>query len=167
MTHPIGVTRPLCRYCPLLDKTGKITCTYIKEMFNTMTNVSCRSSNLIYCITCKTCNIQYVGQTRRQIQARFAGHFNDVLNSLSHKPVSAHFSQRTHRGTKDFLIHILIEFIRKPPKSTQAGNIMLRCETHWMNTLRTHHWPQLRRPKRVQRLQRLNTLGIQTISPPL
>ncbi|MCP3892608.1 MAG: GIY-YIG nuclease family protein [Desulfobulbaceae bacterium] len=129
--------KPLCRYCPLLDKTGFIICTYTQEKFTTMKNISCRSSNVIYSITCKVCKIQYVGQTRRQLQARFAGHFNDVLNSFQHKPVSAHFSQRPHRGTKDFLIHIL-EFIRKPAKSTQAGKILLRREAHWVNTLRTH-----------------------------
>ncbi len=129
--------KPLCRYCPLLDKTGSITCTYTQESFTTMKNISCRSSNLIYSITCKVCKIQYVGQTRRQLQARFAGHFNDVLNSLQHKSVSAHFSQKPHRGTKDFLIHVL-EFIKKPAKSKQAGQILLRRESHWLNTLRTH-----------------------------
>ncbi len=129
--------KPLCRYCPLLDKTGTITCTYTQETFTTMKNVSCRSSNLIYSITCRVCKIQYVGQTRRQLQARFSGHFNDVLNSLKHKAVSAHYSQKPHRGTKDFQIHIL-EFIRKPAKSTQAGKILLKREAHWVNTLRTH-----------------------------
>ncbi len=129
--------KSLCRYCPLIDRTGTITCSYTNEHFNTMKNVSCRSSNLIYSITCRVCKIQYVGQTRRQLQARFAGHFNDVQNSLKHKSVSAHFSQRSHKGTKDFIIHVL-EFIRKPPKSTQAGRILLKRETHWMNSLRSH-----------------------------
>ena len=49
-----------CRYCPNLNQTGEITSSVTGKSYRTMKNVSCRSSNLIYCITCKLCSKQYV-----------------------------------------------------------------------------------------------------------
>ena len=44
----------ICRYCIVLHKSGQITCSVItSNVYNCMSKVSCRSSNLI----------QYVGQT--------------------------------------------------------------------------------------------------------
>ena len=53
-----------CRYCPLLNKSGTIISTFTKRSFSTKIRVNCKSSNLIYCITCKICQTQYVGQTK-------------------------------------------------------------------------------------------------------
>ena len=44
-----------CKYCKCLNKTGTITCHVTNETFITMKNTSCRSSNVIYCISCKLC----------------------------------------------------------------------------------------------------------------
>jgi hypothetical protein len=44
-----------CRYCPNLNKTGEITSSVTGKKYRCMHNVSCRSSNLIYCITCRRC----------------------------------------------------------------------------------------------------------------
>ena len=44
-----------CRYCPLIDTSGTTTCTQSGEIFTSKKNISCKSSNLIYCITCKVC----------------------------------------------------------------------------------------------------------------
>ncbi len=52
-----------CRYCPLLDLSGRITSSYSQKTFVCKGNVTCKSNNLVYCITCKMCKKQYVGQT--------------------------------------------------------------------------------------------------------
>ena len=57
-----------CRYCPLIDKSGKITSSVTHLEHCSMKKVSCRSSNLIYAITCKICGMQYVGQTLLRIK---------------------------------------------------------------------------------------------------
>ena len=44
-------------------------------------NVTCESSNLIYCIECKTCKIQYVGQTKRKIKFRLGEHLRSIRNN--------------------------------------------------------------------------------------
>ena len=47
--------------------------------------------NLIYAITCKTCGIQYVGQTLGRLQDRFRGHYNDIENNYG--SVGRHFNE--------------------------------------------------------------------------
>ncbi len=125
-----------CNYCPLLDKSGELQCSKTNEKFYTMVNISCRSSNLIYCITCKICNIQYVGQTSRRIKDRFAGHFHDIKSDKIDKSIPYHFNSKNHGGIKDLKISVL-EFIKKPPSCAQAQSLRLKREQQWVHTLRT------------------------------
>ena len=57
----MSANRKKCRYCPNLDRSGKITNTSTRKTCSTCKkNFTCRSSNLIYGITCHTCNNQYM-----------------------------------------------------------------------------------------------------------
>ena len=125
-----------CRYCPLINKTGTITSNTTGNKHNSMKKVSCRSSNLIYAITCKKCNKQYVGQTLLRLKDRFVKHFQDIDNARQDKVIGRHFSQRNHNGYKDMSLTIL-EFIRKPPRSPAAITIRCRVENNWTHMLRT------------------------------
>jgi len=46
--------------------------------FNLTQNLNCKSTNIIYLITCKQCNIQYVGETSRSLAARFTDHRSNI-----------------------------------------------------------------------------------------
>jgi hypothetical protein len=125
-----------CRYCPLLNKTGTITCKYTKQEHQCMQKISCRSSNLVYAITCTRCGMQYVGQTMLRLKDRFVHHLRDIELQLADKSVSKHFSSNNHKGYKDLQISVL-EFIKKPPRSPQAIGIRLRAERNWTHVLRS------------------------------
>ena len=125
-----------CRICPLLNKTGEITSSTTGRTHACMKNISCRSSNLIYGITCTRCGIQYVGQTMLRVKDRFADHWGSIMNAQTHKTVGRHFSKPCHNGTKDLEISVL-EFIRKAPRSPASVEIRNRVERRWMNLLRT------------------------------
>ena len=125
-----------CRYCDLLNKTGHITSFTTGSQHTCMSNISCRSSNVIYAITCSICGIQYVGQTSVRLKDRFVHHFRDIELSNPDKTVGRHFSQRNHRGSKDMTISVL-EFIKAPPKSPKAVIIRNRIERFWTHRLRT------------------------------
>ena len=75
-----------------------------------MKKVSCRSSNLIYCITCTRCDMQYVGQTSLRIKDRFVHHYYSIERPDLTKVVGRHFAARDHNGTFDLQISVL-EFI--------------------------------------------------------
>ena len=125
-----------CRYCPLLNRTGFILSHTTGIKHTCMENISCRSSNLIYAISCKICGIQYVGQTSVRIKDRFVHHFRDIETSNQDKSVGRHFSGPDHNGFKDLTITAL-EFIKAPPKSPRAVQIRNRVEKNWTYQLRS------------------------------
>ena len=75
-----------------------------------MKNISCRSSNLIYCINCNRCGMQYVSQTLIRLKDRFVGHFGDTQTNDISKTVFRHLTTKGHNGTKDMTLNVL-EFI--------------------------------------------------------
>jgi hypothetical protein len=98
--------------------------------------ISCRSSNLTYCITCKRCGKQYVGQPFLKLKGRFVHHFDSVEKPEKSKPVGNHISKSDHKGIDNMDIHVL-EFISKPPKSDGASKIRDRVGKTWIHLLRT------------------------------
>ena len=64
--------------------------------YSAKTNVSCQSSNLVYCITCKRCGIQYVGQTKRRLMDRFQDHFYKIGRNVPNSDIGAHFNSNGH-----------------------------------------------------------------------
>ena len=139
-------TSPKCRYCPLINKSGSITCSVTQQTFTSKFNVSCKSSNLIYCITCKCCHKQYVGQTKRTLALRFQGHFYNInlarsdLSSQKHvrasqDTIGSHFACPKHNGISDLSIHI-VDFISLPPNSERALQLRLKVEKLWIHRFR-------------------------------
>ena len=125
----------VCRYCPTLDKTGSIVCNVTGLRYDTMQKVSCCSSNLVYCVTCKRCGKQYVGQTMLRLKDRFVKHFYDISRADSQKSLGHHFSGAGHEGIQDVTIHVL-EFVRMPPHSESAKRVCDRVERRWIHLLR-------------------------------
>ena len=59
--------------------------------------VNCQTKNLIYCISCKKCPTkQYIGETDRTLQARFADHRGYVNNKHLTKATGVHFNRPGH-----------------------------------------------------------------------
>ena len=127
-------TNHKCQFCPLLQKTSRLTCTITQRKYPSMVNISCKSSNLIYCITCQTCQKQYVGQTKNKIAQRFSSHFFNIRHKKVTDAVGLHFSQPDHNGIKDLTINVL-EFIRLPPETQRSLEIRLRREKFWIHQL--------------------------------
>ena len=126
----------------------KIKCHVTKKEFLCKKNITCRSSNLIYCISCKTCGKQYVGQTKNTILERFQGHFNKIKTALTGRredpdlflrlekdAVGTHFSAPDHNGTKDLNINVLA-YITSHPQSLRALEHRLKVEKEWIHRLK-------------------------------
>jgi len=123
-----------CRYCPKINTSGSITSSTTNLKFHTMENVTCKSHNLIYCITCKNCKKQYVGQTKRRLQERFQNHFYNVSKGI--EQIGRHFNSLNHNGIEDIEIHIL-SFIKQPSNSPTATIARNKVEMAWIYRLNT------------------------------
>lgn len=123
-----------CRYCARLDTSGRIISTTTGRSYITRMNVSCKSSNLIYCIHCTRCGSQYVGQTERKLMARLCEHFAKVTHSKLETDMGRHFCKHPHQGIDDMKIHVL-DFIKCHPQSATAEHLRDQRESHWIHTL--------------------------------
>ncbi len=125
-----------CIFCPILETSGRIKSTFTGREYESKKNVTCRSSNLIYCITCLVCNKQYVGQTGDSIRKRFGAHFGSINRKNLKEDVGRHFNLQKHHGVKDLQITVL-DFIHAHPKSDYALTLRLQIEFNWIQRLRT------------------------------
>ena len=48
---------------------------------------------MIYCVTCKKCLAQYIGETEQEIHARQRGHLADINSDTSELPYVKHFRE--------------------------------------------------------------------------
>ena len=64
-----------CKYCKILNKEAEIKSKTMGMNHTTKHNITGNSSNMIYCIECKTSNT-HVGQTKRKIKERIREHLS-------------------------------------------------------------------------------------------
>ena len=121
--------RPRCSHCSSIVESNSFLSTTASASFSVRENFTCASSDVIYLITCKKCNIQYVGQTQQKCSQRMnkhkfdIKHFPDIITA-----VSEHFNSPGH-SIKDF------SFM---PIDKVTGNWKrLMKETSWMHRLGT------------------------------
>jgi hypothetical protein len=125
-----------CRYCQVLDRGGRITSTTTGRSYHSMINVSCKSNNLIYCITCNICRLQYVGQTSNRLIDRFQAHFHSVTSKSNKNIIGRHFNSIDHSGKPDFKIHI-VNFNHTPSKSIPGKTTRDDLEKKWIFRLKS------------------------------
>ena len=111
--------------------------TFTQREYSSKIRVDCKSGNLIYCITCKKCKIQYVGQTKRRLMDRFQSHFYNITSKNTKDTIGQHFNLPNHGGLSDIEIHV-VDFIHAHPLSPHVLNVRRTIESHWQHRLRTN-----------------------------
>ena len=127
-----------CRYCPLINRSGHINSKENGKQFNVKKHVNCQSSNLIYLITCRHCQSQYVGQTKNRLLTRFQGHFNDIIHDRD-TTVARHFNRcpPDNPSMSSGLSISILSFINSHPESREARQRRDTEERRWMHQLST------------------------------
>ena len=134
---PPACTTRTCRYCPKINTSGRIRCTFNGRSYQTRTQAHCKCNNLIYCISCKRCGLKYVGQTKRRLQDRMSEHFRTITSENIEFAVGTHYSKSNgHSGLDDVEIFIL-EFLRTP-RTDAFRPQRERVEKKWAHRLRTY-----------------------------
>ena len=127
-----------CRYCPRISHQGTISSNINRRTYKTKTNVNCQTHNLVYCLECKKCGIQYVGETGKRILDRFQGHFFNISSSKpqTNNLIHDHYNDKNHSGLDNVIIHVL-EFINVPSNLPRTKQIRLIVEQKWIHILKT------------------------------
>ena len=87
--HKCGDKR--CKTCEKGTFGTNIAITSTKQTFNIKQKITCKTSNVIYCVTCKKCRGQYIGETSQELHDRQAGHLSDVQKKNTGLPYVRHF----------------------------------------------------------------------------
>ncbi len=99
-------------------------------IFDKIGTFNCKSSFLIYLITCGDCGIQYVGQSIQELHMRLNGHRSSVKKNTN-TYIYQHYNEEGHNFCR-----AKIQVIDK--LDPQNGKYDLdQLERHWINTLCT------------------------------
>ena len=103
-----------CPICPFvqLGKSSKSTSNNTTTEINTAVN--CKTTNIIYCISCQRCRIQYIGESERSLQERFSEHRAYVVNKHLTKATGAHYNTPGH-SVSDMRVTILEKVFSSDP----------------------------------------------------
>jgi len=97
-------------------------------------NTACTNCNLIYCLTCRTCGQQYVGETKRQFTVRYWEHIKVIENHKNH-PVGYHFNQEGHSSLD--VIPTILEVLNGDPSLESSTKTRKLREKVWIYRLRS------------------------------
>ena len=127
--HSCGA--PTCKTCPILVTLDKFSSRTTGKFFKVKIQASCKSSNVIYLITCRWCGHQYVGEKGQPFHLRVNGHWFDIEHRKTDKsPVSSHFNGSLHT-----LADISVMVIQR--SHSQDLCLCRVRESRWISTLGT------------------------------
>jgi hypothetical protein len=129
--HSSKCSRPRCSHCTRIVETDKFESFSNSSIYRLKFNTDCTSNNVIYLISCKKCNMQYVGQTKQQVSKRMNSHRFDIKNFSD--PVYAS-GVATHFNTTD---HSVEDFSFLPIDIVDNDMDRLVRETSWIHRLDT------------------------------
>jgi hypothetical protein len=129
-----------CQICNLFkQKNGTFTASTTQKTYVFSASQNCQAKNVVYCITCKNCKKQYIGETKRPFRKRILEHLRDIRNYDPKRdlnlPVARHFNSQGHHST-DVQCHI-IEIIKKDPDNTETTVYRKNREQLWIHKFRT------------------------------
>ena len=70
--HPCGA--PRCKTCPIVLSTDEFSSSMTGENLKLRIKTSCKSSNIIYLIKCRSCGQQHMGETGQPLHCRINSH---------------------------------------------------------------------------------------------
>ena len=129
----ISATQPIADTGPTWTHQDIFNPKKLRRNFPAKTQVCCKSHNLVYCLTCGICGLQYVGQTKRTLHEKLYEHFRDIQNKDPTKPLGQHFALPNHTPDTTQVTSHILAFITKPSNTSAAQEI----DREWIFRLRT------------------------------
>lgn len=119
-----------CRSCRYINMGNTFCSTTNGRAFEVRGHITCKTNNVVYLVTCKRCQQQYVGQTSRPLADRVNDHLSYIRNAKLNKPTGFHFSSNGH-SLSDFTV-MGIEHL-------SSSSHLAAIERTWQILLQTLH----------------------------
>ncbi|OCT70327.1 hypothetical protein XELAEV_18037251mg [Xenopus laevis] len=126
-----------CLTCKYL-KSQEIRSTVTRKTYSIKQFVNCNSTGVIYLITCKKCNKQYIGCTMISAKERIREHINQISNVkyCNKTNVTRHFAECSDRNLKYFSVQV-IEQIKTGIRGGDMLTLLHEREVYWIFYLKT------------------------------
>lgn len=119
-----------CKACLYVRSTHWFSNMITGRNYAIRSRINCRTRNLVYLVSCTKCNIQYVGQTSRELGTRAIEHISAIRRHTD-TPVAIHFNLPDHQ-----INHFRITGIDQMA-SSDNNTARQNREMYWMTTLQT------------------------------
>ena len=104
-----------CKICPFVKNSNVVRSSKTSEVIEINKQVDCQTKNVIYCITCKKCKVQYIGESEKSLKERFSQHLGYVYNEHLNQATGEHFNSKGH-SVADMEVTILEKIFSKDPQ---------------------------------------------------
>jgi hypothetical protein len=122
-----------CKACNYVSECSSVKSSVNNRTFKLQDRFTCKSSNIVYLVTCNKCLQQYVGETSRSLGERITDHLS-CIRLRKATPIGLHFNSAGH-SLNNFAIAAIEQFENHP----NAYNFRRIKEITWQNLLQTAH----------------------------
>ena len=133
--------RYACLTCKASQRCQNFESSHTENFYPIQGRLWCKSTNLIYLLTCKICYMQYVGQTARQLRTRFLEHRRALINFDESYAITKHFLEEHPRECVDpeDIPFTVVGIEEIPDQGSKEKNLKKRLERElfWIDTLVT------------------------------
>lgn len=93
----------LCNVCKYAEKrTTFVSSRTDSKNYDIRDFINCNSTYVVYNIVCRSCNLIYVGCTKRKLKTRIAEHVADILHCRTNVSGAAKHFLEKHSGSLEF-----------------------------------------------------------------
>ena len=121
-----------CRACSYIMPSRSFSSSHNSKSFTVRGYITCKTSNVVYLVTCRKCQLQYVGETSRPLADRINDHLS-AIRLKKQTPISLHFNSTEH-SIADFRIQGIHRIDDASPPGTRR-----LMERTWQNLLQTNY----------------------------
>jgi len=117
-----------CKVCPFVNKNPNIVSSKTNAETTNSEKFTCNSASVVYCITCKNCKAQYIGQTHRRLKERIYEHLAYIRGNK--QETGEHFNQKGH-NISQFSVQVIEQV-----KDHSLHRRLLR-ESYWIQSFKS------------------------------
>ena len=97
------------------------------KSYSIISNLTCDSKNVIYLVSCKKCQLQYIGSTTTEFKVRFRNHKSSMVTNKKSCEVAIHFNSISH-SLQDFSFQCIDQISQD---CTQVDKFLITKEAYW------------------------------------
>ncbi|CAH1251664.1 TRIM3 [Branchiostoma lanceolatum] len=120
-----------CVTCEHLEEGATFSSHATEESFQMKDSMTCRSTYIIYLVSCSKCGAQYVGETKEELRTKFSSHMASI-NQNKTSALAKHFNSAGH-SMKNVRVRPIVQI----ELESHGDQLRKDEEAFWIETLQT------------------------------